>query len=323
MKQILSIVVPVYFNEATLPTTIPALLDLREHLSPLELELVFVDDGSEDRSHEILLESQKSHPEVIRVVQLSRNFGAIGAVQAGLAISSGDCVGVISADLQDPPTIFLDMAKQWQDGKKAVFGVRTDRSDPFFTTLFASVYYGLLRRLVLQDYPEKGFDVFLLDREIITHLNSMDEKNTQLQLLIRWLGYRAGEVHYSRSQRKAGTSRWTFQKRVKLFLDTFIGFSYTPIRLMSFIGVSVAVISFAWGLYLLFYSLFYGIEVAGFASIMVGMMFLCGLQMTMLGVLGEYTWRVLDEVRHRPNYVIDQINGTSLREALDSHNIEV
>ncbi len=162
----ISIVVPVYFNEPNLPDTIPQLLALEENLTGYKLELIFVDDGSKDQSLGILLDYQKRFPKQIKVVKLTRNFGTMAALQAGLTVATGDCIGVIAADLQDPPELFLEMTRHWEGGVKAVFAVRSDREESFLQKAFSNLYYALIKRFAVPGYPAGGFDFFLVDRQV-------------------------------------------------------------------------------------------------------------------------------------------------------------
>lgn len=305
--KIFSIVVPVYYNESNLPETIPQLLALGSNLPEYQLELVMVDDGSGDDSLAVLRKFQQEYTGSIKVVKLTRNFGSMAAIQAGFTVATGDCVGMISADLQDPPEIFLEMIAHWEKGNKAVFAIRQDREEKHLQKLLSNTYYSLIRELALENYPTGGFDYFLLDRQVVAELNRIQEKNTNLMTLAFWLGFKPVLLPYVRRQRRKGRSRWTFAKKIKLFIDTFVAFSFFPIRILSVVGLFVAMGSFLYGLFVLFYWLFFGIEVKGYVPIIVVLSFNSGLQMAMLGVLGEYLWRTLDEVRRRPPFVIDEI----------------
>ena len=302
-----SIVVPVYFNETNLPDTIPQLLSLADNIQDYQLELVLVDDGSGDDSLKILRKFQSEYPNSIKVVKLTRNFGSMAAIQAGFTVASGDCVGMISADLQDPPEKFLEMLSYWEKGSKAVFAIRQDREENFLQKFFAGMYYSLIRKFAIANYPTGGFDFFLLDRQVITELNKIEEKNTNIMTLAFWLGFQPVMLPYIRRQRVKGKSRWTLSKKIKLFVDTFVAFSFFPIRLLSILGLLVAAGSFLYGAFVLFYWFVYGIEVKGWVPTIVVLTFTSGLQMAMLGVLGEYLWRTLDEIRRRPQFVIDEI----------------
>lgn len=303
-----SIIIPVYYNEPNLPDTVPQLISLKEKLPGYDLELVFVDDGSGDNSLEILLDFQSSiHSLVIKVVKLTRNFGAMAAVQAGLTVVTGDCIGVIAADLQDPPELFLEMIRYWEQGTKAIFAVRQDREESFLQKSFSNGYYALVRRFAIKNYPTGGFDFLLIDRQVVNEVNKIHEKNTNMMTLIFWLGFQPIFIPYIRRGRTKGKSRWTLTKKLKLFTDTFIAFSYFPIQILSILGFLVALGAIIYGVIILFYRLRYGVEVQGWVSTMIILTFTAGIQMAMLGVLGEYLWRTLDEVRRRPLYVIDNI----------------
>ncbi len=302
-----SIVIPVYFNEPNLPDTVSQLLALKNNLRGYELELVFVDDGSGDRSLEILLQCQKMHSKNIKVVKLTRNFGSMASIQAGFTVTTGDCVGIIAADLQDPPELFVDMIDYWEKGIKVVFAVRSDRDESRVKKFFSNTYYTLIRRFAIHNYPKGGFDFLLVDRQIVEEVNQIREKNTNLMSLIFWLGHGYVLLPYVRRSRAKGRSRWTLAKKIKLFVDSFVAFSYVPIRFLSSVGLVVAASSFLYGGFVFYTWLAWGIEVKGFTALMILLAFTAGIQMTMLGVLGEYLWRTLDETRKRPAYVIDKI----------------
>lgn len=303
----LSIITPVYFNELNLPDTIPELLALRDKLPGYDLELVFVNDGSGDRSLEILHDFQRRYPDIITVVNLTRNFGSMAAIQAGLTVCTGDCACFVAADLQDPPELLVDMLRHWEKGMKAVFAVRSDREEPWTQKLVSNTFYALVRAFAVRAYPEQGFDLFLIDRQVVDEVKRIGEKNVNILVLIFWLGYENVQIPYVRRKREKGTSRWTFSKKIKLMVDSFVGFSYAPIRFLSMIGALFAVAALAYGFWVIGLRLFVGVPVPGWSALAVLLAFASGLQMLMLGVLGEYVWRALDEARRRPGWVIDEI----------------
>lgn len=311
MKKI-SIVVPVYYNELNLSDTIPQLLVLEDSFPDFSLELIFVDDGSGDRSLSMLLDFQLQYPEIIKIVKLTRNFGSMSAIQSGFTVASGDCVGMIAADLQDPPELFIDMFRHWRQGNKAVFAVRQDREESTMQKIFSNIYYALIRRFAIHNYPNGGFDFFLIDRQVVEEINKINEKNTNIMTLIFWLGFKPIFIPYTRRSRKKGKSRWTLSKKIKLFVDTFVAFSYFPIQVLSIFGFLVAFAAFIYGAFIFVYWLLYGIEVMGWVPTMIVLTIASGIQMTMLGVLGEYLWRTFDETRSRPHYVIDKVFDTSI-----------
>jgi dolichol-phosphate mannosyltransferase len=231
----------------------------------------------------------------------------MAAILAGLTVARGDCVGMIAADLQDPPELFLEMLRHWRSGSKAVLAVRADREDSASQRLFANAYYALIRRFALSGYPLGGFDFFLIDRQIVSDIIHISEKNTNLMSLIFWLGYQPVMLPYVRRLRQKGKSRWTLSKKIKLFIDSFVAFSYVPIRFLSATGLIVATSAFVYGAYVFYAWLVNDIPVRGFAPLVLVLAFTAGIQMTMLGVLGEYLWRTLDETRRRPSFVIDEV----------------
>ncbi len=301
-----SIVVPIYFNALNIPHTVPRLQKLQELLPDCELEFVFVDDGSKDNSFQLLLEA-KQQDERIKVIKLSRNFGSMSAIQAGLQYASGDCIGVIAADLQDPPELFVDMIKEWRNGKKVVLATRSDREESLSQKMFSNSYYYLLEKFALKDYPKGGFDFLLVDKQVAQEVIDIGEKNTNVMSLIYWLGHDREYFPYVREERKLGKSRWTMSKKIKLFIDSFVSFSYMPIRFMSALGVITALLSFLYGVYVVVGALSGWIPIQGWTTIIALITFLLGIIMVMLGIIGEYLWRILDESRNRPSFIVDEV----------------
>ena len=302
----LSIVVPIYYNELNIPDTVPQLLALEDQLDGMDLELVFVDDGSGDASLAGLLEWQRRDPKRVRVLSLSRNFGSMAAVLAGVGVATGNCIGMIAADLQDPPELFVDMVRHWAQGAKVVLAVRADREEPFTQKMVSNTYYALMRQFALPGYPSGGFDFFLIDRQVAAEVVRISEKNTNISSLVYWLGFSPVMIPYVRRARKKGVSRWTFTKKLKLFIDSFVAFSYAPIRALSLLGGGISVLAFGYGLAVFFAWLTQGVPVRGFAPLVILIAFTSGIQMLMLGILGEYLWRALDETRRRPPFVVDR-----------------
>lgn len=301
----LSIVVPIYFNELNIPHTIPRLQNLETIIPNCDFEFVFVDDGSKDSSFSLLMEA-KEQDSRIKVIKLSRNFGSMSAIQAGLRYTTGDCVGIIAADLQDPPEMFKEMVEHWRKGIKVVLGTRADREESFSQKMFSNTYYFLLEKLALKGYPKGGFDFLLIDKQVVEEVLEIQEKNTNVMSLIYWLGHDQVQIPYVRQERKLGKSRWTLSKKIKLFVDSFVSFSYTPIRFMSIIGFVTAFLSFLYGVFVIISTVFGIIELQGWTTIIALITFLLGIIMIMLGIIGEYLWRILDESRERPSYVVDQ-----------------
>jgi dolichol-phosphate mannosyltransferase len=303
----LSVVVPVYFNEGSLPHLFGELQAVERQLPGLgmELELIFVDDGSGDGSYAELLKIKAERP-ATRVVKLARNFGAVHASKTGMQFVTGDCFLILAADLQDPPALVLDMVRRWQAGAKFVTCVREKRADPPLTTLFARAYYRVLRAVVVPNYPDGGYDLALMDRVMLPHLQSSG-KNINPNVFAFWLGFKPDVIPYERRKRIHGTSRWTFRKKVKFFLDTLLGFSIVPLRLISLTGLVVSALSLAFVVFVVANGLLGRYTVPGFATLASIISFLLGLVICMLGVIGEYVWRIFDEVSRRPEAVIEEV----------------
>lgn len=307
MNKKLSIVVPVYFNAPSLNELYKALIDLEQGLASLcvSLELIFVDDGSQDDSFEKLLEIKKTDDRV-KIIKLTRNFGSVHAIKTGFRFVSGDCFTVLAADLQDPPNLMIEMVKRWLAGSKFVICERVSREDPVTTKIYSKIYYKLLRLMVMKDFPEGGFDLALMDKDMLPYMIK-SAKNSYMALLAYWLGYKPEIIHYHRKVRAHGKSRWTFSKKFKVFLDVMLGFSVTPIRAISAIGAVVSFLSFAYGIMVVFFALVKGSTVAGFPTIVALITFLLGLIILMLGIIGEYLWRIFDETNLRPETVIEKV----------------
>ena len=307
-KKRISIVLPVYFNEMNIADTVASLMLLPPQRSDLDFEFLFVDDGSGDSSYVLLQTFQKRYPEHIRLVKLTRNFGSMAAIQAGFSQCTGDYAGFIAADLQDPPELFLEMLKHLEQGSKVCMATRSDRGDPFVQKTLANTFYFLLRKFALKGYPAGGFDFLLVKRDVVDSINRIGEKNANVMNLIFWMGYPCTMIPYVRRARGKGKSRWTVSKRFKLFIDSFVGYSYFPIRFISISGIFFAFSSFAYLLFVLANWFIGNIPVRGFTTIMVFFALVSGTQMLMLGILGEYLWRSLDETRKRPVFIIDELS---------------
>ena len=302
-----SIVIPCYFNELNIAETYKVLVrDVFEKRKDIEFEIVFVDDGSRDKTLDELKKVQK-YDNHVKIVKLSRNFGEFRAIVAGMSQATGDAIAVMSADLQDPPYLITEMIQYWQQGEKVVIAARNKRDEPWIKNFFANTYYRIVRKLVIADYPKQGFDFFLMDKSVAEILVNMQEKNSSIYVQLIWTGFNPKVIEYTRQAREKGKSMWSYKKRIDLFIDTFIVFSHTPIRWISGLGFLMSISGFISALLLVYDKLVHGSDVAGWTSLMVVVLVLAGVQMIMLGIIGEYMWRNLDESRTRPLYIIDEI----------------
>jgi polyisoprenyl-phosphate glycosyltransferase len=300
----LSIIIPVYYNEMNLHDLYE---DLKSKvLSKLEsYELVFVDDGSLDQSFSILKEIQSQDPNVM-LVKLSRNFGSHSAILAGLIHSTGDCAVMKTADLQEPSSMILEMFHKWEAGNNVVLAIRQERQEPWLQIFFSNLYYRLMRRIAIKTMPDGGFDCFLIDRKVIKVLEMMDEKNSTIMGQILWAGFKTDLIYYTRLKREKGKSRWTLSKKIKLFVDSILSFSYFPIRFISTMGILTFFGTIIWLLYILYAKFSIGIEVEGWTTLMITNLFFYGLILLTLGIIGEYLWRAFDAARHRPSYIVEE-----------------
>ena len=300
----LSIIIPVYFNADTL---LDCYKELKEEVFEqiASYELILVDDGSEDDSWEVCKQIA-SMDKNTKLIKLSRNYGSHAACYAGIVAATGACATIKTADCQEPPSLILGMYKSWEAGNKVVLGVREDREESFFQVVFAKLYYKLVRKFVSDKMPKSGFDCYLIDRKVIEALKHLDERNSAITLQILWVGFKTATVTYKRLARKKGVSRWTLSKKVKLVLDSFVTFSHKPIRLVEYLGMIFACISFLWGITLIVLRLIGLIHVDGWTTLSVIILFSSGMIMASLGVLGEYIWRTLDVAQNRPVYFIEE-----------------
>jgi len=303
----LSTIIPVYNEAESLPELFAELYLLEAGLQQRDFatEFIFIDDGSRDGSLSQMLKFKADHAET-RIVKLTRNFGAIHATKVGMEQVTGDCFTVLSADLQDPPELILDMIDHWRAGSKFVIYTRQQRQDPLVSRAFAALYYRILRRFVAPRFPVGGFDLALMDGSMLPYMKQSG-KNINLALFAFWLGFEPEIMYYTRRKRRFGRPKWTFGKKFTFFIDSILGFSFLPIRLISMIGVIVSLISFTYGAIMVIYTLTGHRDLPGYPTIVSLISFLLGLVIIMLGVIGEYVWRILDEINHRPEAVIDEI----------------
>jgi glycosyltransferase involved in cell wall biosynthesis len=302
----ISFVIPVYRNERAVSLTYEKLRRMCEtDLQAYTREFVFVDDGSDDGSLAELLELKKRDASV-RVVSFTRNFGQMAAMLAGFKQAQGDAVVHLSADLQDPVDLVPKMVAAWKNGGEVVIGYRANRDDGWTARLTSRLFYGIVR-VSYPQMPPGGFDCLLLDRVVMDAFNRIDVRNRFFQGDVLWFGYRTTFIPYTRQRRTIGRSQYTFFKRLKNALDAILDSSYLPIRFISAAGVVIALLGFLYAVDIAYARWMHQIPVTGWAPIMILLLVIGGLIMLMLGIIGEYIWRIYDEVRGKPNYVIRRI----------------
>lgn len=304
----ISIIIPVYFNEPSLKPTYSELKKVLDfNKEKFDYEIILVDDGSKDNSFLVMQELSELDPK-IKLVKLSKNFGSYIAILAGMNYATGDAVTYVAADLQDPPELIADLYDKWIEGKQKdmILGVRTGRTDPFLSKLYSFIFYKLFRTFVLPEYPDKGFDCFLINKGQKDILVGMDEKNSHLTAQIIWLGFNQQRVYYHRQERKHGKSRWTFFKKFKLAFDTFFGFSGRPLRIASMLGMSVSFLGFILAIYIIIKKFADGAPMFGIPSLMVAILITGGFILLSIGIVGEYLWRNFDATRRRPTFIVEE-----------------
>ena len=302
----LSIVVPVYYNEKNLK---PLYEDLKEKvLEKLDCayEIVFVNDGSKDRSYEVMQELA-AMDENIKLVNLSRNFGEHLATLAGMAECTGTVAVRKAADLQEPSEMILEMLEKYRAGAKVVLAVRKDREEPLSQKMFSKIYCWMMRKFALANMPQGGFDTYMISRQVIDILVEISEKNAPLTEQVLWSGFESEKVYYVRQKREIGKSGWTLSKKIKLTVDSLISFSYFPIRCVSVVGALSILGTIIGGIVILVEHFMGRITVEGYTTIVLLILLAFGIIMLTLGVMGEYIWRILDEVRNRPSYIVDKV----------------
>lgn len=304
MKPQISVVMPAYNEEANIGAAVARTVAQLESVG-LSWELILVDDGSQDLTFVRMREAAEADGRV-RVLRLSRNFGSHIAITAGLEHAQGDASLVITSDLEEPAEKIPDFIRLWRAGYEVVWGIRTVRKEPLAVRLSSALFHLLFRLFGLAGYYRQavGGGFFLVDAKVIKVLRQLRERNRTVVGLLSWVGFSQTTVPYEPRLRRAGRSKWTLARRMKLAIDSFVAFSYVPIRLVSALGIAIAAVSFAYGLFIGLRALFGGAAVQGWPTLMVTVLFLGGIQLLVSGMLGEYLWRALDESRGRPLYIV-------------------
>ncbi len=299
----ISFVIAVYRNEVALRRTYEKIKSVfSESLLDYDYEIVFVDDGSDDGSLQEILDIRKEDFR-IKAITFTRNFGQMAAMLAGLQEAGGDAVINISADMQDPVELIPQMVQKWREGSEIIICHRIERSDTLAAKLFSRFAYGTLR-LAIPQMPAGGFDFVLIDRKALDEFNTIDVRNRFFQGDLMWMGYRTSFIPYVRLKRTIGRSQYNFAKKLKNFLDAFLDASYISIRFISLTGIVTSIFGVLYSITIVISWLLGDSPFTGWAPIMIAILFVGGLIMVMLGVIGEYIWRIYDEVRKKPNFVI-------------------
>ena len=303
----ISIVVPIFNEEENLP-------ELRQRLTKAldstgeSWELICVNDGSRDRSLQILREMHQQDPR-IKVIDLSRNFGHQPAVTAGIHHATGDCVVLIDGDLQDPPEIIPELVKKWKEGNQVVLAERSSRAETGTRGIGFRLFYPIFRRISdLPSAPDAG--IFgLMDRRVVTEFNKLPERNRFIPGLRSWLGFKQASVLYDRNERAHGAPKQTLRRLIRYAMDGMLSFSFKPLRAATYLGFLISIAAFGLGLFYIVTFFACGKQVTGFTTTILCVLFLGGVQLISIGILGEYIGRIYDEIKQRPLYVVQEKIG--------------
>lgn len=304
--QLISIIFPVFNEQDNLIKLLEELNAVTARLSSYRFEFIFVDDCSSDQTPQILRQMFEGDKR-IRVVRFSRNCGSHAALSCGLNICRGNAAIILAADLQDPLGLVDRLIDEWRSDERTniVWGVRNQRlGEISFTIFFSRLYYLIINGFTTVRMPPTGADVFLIDRKVIDAYKGISEKNASIIMTLYWLGFSQRSIVYNKLMRFKGNSHWTFTKKFKLLIDSIVAFSDAPIRFISILGICIASAGFLYAMFIL-WTFIHGSPIQGWASLMVVVLCMGGMQMIMLGVLGEYLWRTYDESRKRPNYIVE------------------
>jgi glycosyltransferase involved in cell wall biosynthesis len=304
----LSIVVPVYNEEANIDYLFKRLLSVLERMETT-YEIVCVNDGSKDNTLFCLVEHHKHNP-IIKVVNLSRNFGKEIALTAGIDYATGAAIIPIDADLQDPPELIEQLVAKWREGYDVVYATRRSREGETWLKRFtANAFYRTIGKMSRVPIPRNTGDFRLLDRRVVDALKLMPERTRFMKGLFAWVGYRQASVMFDREPRFQGSTTWNYWKLWNFAIDGIASFSFLPLKVWSYVGVAISGISLLYASFLVIRTLVLGIDVPGYASLMVAILFLGGIQLITLGIIGEYIGRIYEEVKGRPLYLVRESYG--------------
>lgn len=303
-----------YNEEAVIPETYRRLTGVMEGFGE-PYELLFINDGSRDRTGEILRELCKSDKRV-KLIDFARNFGHQIAITAGMDYAAGECMVIIDGDLQDPPELIPDMIKLWRQGYEVVYGKRLSREgETFFKKFTAKWFYRILRRMTDVDIPVDTGDFRLIDRKVSEALKQLPERNRYVRGLMSWVGYKQVAIEFQRSERFAGETKYPLKKMIKLAMDGIMSFSYKPLKIATYVGSIISFISFFYLIAVLLQRIFWPESVqSGWASLIAVSLFFNGIILLILGIIGEYIGRIYDEAKGRPLYIISRLDNMEERE---------
>ncbi|MBI5195877.1 MAG: glycosyltransferase family 2 protein [Nitrospirae bacterium] len=304
-KEKLEVIIPVYNEELCITELLKRLLAFKEKLSELDISFILINDGSKDRSLELMHKYADKH-DCIKVINLSRNFGHQIAVTAGLDHADADYVAIIDGDLQDPPELIEDMYKKAKEGFDIIYGQRDQRKgDSFFKKFTAKIFYKLLNKMCNISIPADTGDFRLITRRVLKSLNQMREKHRFIRGMVPWCGFKSAPLVYQRDERYAGKTKYPVSKMVNFALDAVFSFSNVPLRIATYFGIAIVGVGVLGGLFIAYLRLFTHLSAPGISTVIITIVIIGGFQIIMLGIVGEYIGRIFEEAKNRPLYLIE------------------
>jgi len=313
-KILISVIVPMYNEEAVIPATYSRLKEVLDGLKE-NYEIIFINDGSRDRTRDMLMEICEKD-KTVKLIDFARNFGHQVAITAGMDYAAGECMVIIDGDLQDPPELIPKMMELWRQGYDVVYGKRISRQgETIFKKVTAKIFYRLLRSLTDVNIPVDTGDFRLIDRRVCEALKQLPERSRYVRGLMSWVGFKQTPIEFERSERYTGETKYPLKKMLKLAMDGIMSFSYKPLKLSSWLGSLLSVFSFVYLIIVLLQKIFFPESAqSGWASLIAVSLFFNGITLLMLGIIGEYIGRIYDEAKGRPLYIISELKNMEDRE---------
>jgi len=303
----ISIVIPFLNEESSINRLLNELEIFCKKMPSINVQVILIEDGSKDNSSEIIKSYDISNY-MIKLIILSRNFGSHSALRAGILHSDGKYITSIAADLQDPLNVISNLYdKCTSEDIDLIWAKREKYKVSAITKIFSKLYWAIIRKYVSNDIPENGYDVFMFNEKVKIVLNNNIESNSSLHIQILSFGFKQNYIYYHKVERKSGKSKWTLSKKIKLLIDSFVAFSYAPIRFVSFIGIMFFITGFSWSFYIILRKLIYNDLASGWPALISTLLLGFGITNISLGIIAEYLWRTLDASRRRPVFIIDEI----------------
>lgn len=307
MKKLITIMIPTYNEQDVLPQLFTRLNKLATNNSNYDFEFLFINDGSKDKTI-TMIEQESEKNSRISYINLSRNFGKEIAMLAGFDYSKGDAVVIIDADLQDPPELIPEMIKYWEQGYDDVFARRNNRKgETWLKKSTSRWFYNILAKLAHVEIQRDTGDFRLLDRKAIEALKTLRESNRYTKGMFSWIGFKKKEITYDRDPRAAGETKWNYRKLTNLAIEGITSFTTAPLRISTYAGFFVSFAAFAWVIYLVIRKIFFSVDMSGYTSIMAAILFIGGVQLIAIGIIGEYIGRIFNETKNRPVYFTQDV----------------